>query len=199
MKRMKKIIGCLVGVLLTAEAWAGGTLTLGSHVFTQGDSLHIELLLNLSDAKAGNAEAYLYTPVLRGAGRLQELPAVVVSGRRRARADHRRQALQPSPGYLPPYRTLYARNRKDSIIYKVSVAYSPWMEHASLVLMRERRDCCRMKMLGVELLPHAPIVSISSCLPICSASPWRRVVPFASGISSEKRNLMPLSSWVNML
>ena len=150
MKRMKKIIGCLVGVLLTAEAWAGGTLTLGSHVFTQGDSLHIELLLNLSDAKAGNAEAYLFTPVLRGAGRLQELPAVVVSGRRRARADHRRQALQPSPGYLPPYRTLYDRNRKDSIIYKVSVAYSPWMEHASLVLMRERGDCCRMKMLGVE-------------------------------------------------
>ena len=150
MKRMKKIIGCLVGVLLTAEAWAGGTLTLGSHVFTQGDSLHIELLLNLSDAKAGNAEAYLFTPVLRGAGRLQELPAVVVSGRRRARADHRRQALQPSPGYLPPYRTLYDRNRKDSIIYKVSVAYSPWMEHASLVLMREHRDCCRMKMLGVE-------------------------------------------------
>ena len=150
MKRMKKIIGCLVGVLLTAEAWAGGTLTLGSHVFTQGDSLHIELLLNLSDAKAGNAEAYLFTPVLRGAGRLQELPAVVVSGRRRARADQRQQALQPSPGYLPPYRTLYTRNRKDSIIYKVSVAYSPWMEHASLVLMRERRDCCRMKMLGVE-------------------------------------------------
>ena len=150
MKRMKKIIGCLVGVLLTAEAWAGETLTLGSHVFTQGDSLHIELLLNLSDAKAGNAEAYLFTPVLRGVGRLQELPAVVVSGRRRARADHRRQALQPSPGYLPPYRTLYTRNRKDSIIYKVSVAYSPWMEHASLVLMRERRDCCRMKMLGVE-------------------------------------------------
>ena len=147
---MKKIIGCLVGVLLTVEAWAGGTLTLGSHVFTQGDSLHIELLLNLSDAKAGNAEAYLFTPVLRGAGRLQELPAVVVSGRRRARADQRQQALQPSPGYLPPYRTLYTRNRKDSIIYKVSVAYSPWMEHASLVLMRERRDCCRMKMLGVE-------------------------------------------------
>ena len=73
MKRIKKIAGCLVGVLLTAEAWAGGTLTLGSHVFTQGDSLHIELLLNLSDAKAGNAEAYLFTPVLRGAGRLQEL------------------------------------------------------------------------------------------------------------------------------
>lgn len=34
MKRIKKIAGCLVGVLLTAEAWAGGTLTLGSHVFT---------------------------------------------------------------------------------------------------------------------------------------------------------------------
>ena len=133
MKGMEYIIGGLVGVLLAAEAWAGGTPVLSSHVFTQGDSLHIELLLNLDDTKAGNAEAYRFTPVLRSTGRLQELPAVVVSGRRRARADHRQQALQPAPGYIPPYRTLYARNRKDSINYHVSVAYSPWMEHASLV------------------------------------------------------------------
>ena len=152
MERMKYIIGGLAGVLLAAEAWAGGTPVLSSHVFTQGDSLHIELLLNLDDTKAGNAEAYRFTPVLRSAGRLQELPAVVVSGRLRARADHRQQALQPAPGYIPPYRTLYARNRKDSINYHVSVAYSPWMEHASLVLMREQRDCCRMKILGVEPL-----------------------------------------------
>ena len=62
MKGMKKIVGCLVGVLLAAEAWTSGTLTLGSHVFTQGDSLHIELLLNLSDTKGGDlAEAYLFT------------------------------------------------------------------------------------------------------------------------------------------
>lgn len=60
--------------LLTAEAWAGGTLTLGSHVFTQGDSLHIELLLNLSDAKAGNAEAYLYTPVRVAQGVCKNCP-----------------------------------------------------------------------------------------------------------------------------
>ena len=152
MRHIKKILGGLVGVLLAAETWAGGTPVLSSHVFTQGDSLHIELLLNLDDTKAGNAEAYRFTPVLRSAGRLQELPAVVVSGRRRARADHRQQALQPAPGYIPPYRTLYARNRKDSINYHVSVAYSPWMEHASLVLMREQRDCCRMKILGVEPL-----------------------------------------------
>ena len=152
MKKIKYIIGVLVGVLLAAEAWAGGTLILGSHVFTQGDSLHVELLLDLGDTRAGNAEAYRFTPVLRSAGRLQELPAVVVSGRRRARADHRQQALQPSPGYIPPYCTLYARNRKDSIAYRVAVAYSPWMEHASLVLMREQRDCCRMKILGVEPL-----------------------------------------------
>ena len=152
MERVKYIIGGLVGVLLAAEAWAGGTPVLSSHVFTQGDSLHIELLLNLDDTKAGNAEAYRFTPVLRSAGRLQELPAVVVSGRRRTRADHRQQALQPASGYIPPYCTLYARNRKDSINYHVSVAYSPWMEHASLVLMREQRDCCRMKILGVESL-----------------------------------------------
>ena len=60
MKRMKKIIGCLVGVLLTAEAWAGGTLTFGSHVFTQGDSLHIELLLNLSNRKVPSVRDWVY-------------------------------------------------------------------------------------------------------------------------------------------
>lgn len=120
--------------------------------YTGGDSLCIALLLDLGGTKAGGAEAYLYTPVLRSEGRLLELPAVVVSGRRRARADHRQQALQPVAGYVPPYCTLYARSRKDSIAYRVAVAYSPWMEHASLVLMREQRDCCRMKILGVEPL-----------------------------------------------
>lgn len=149
---MKYMIGGLIGLLLATEVWAGGGIIRRSYAFTRGDSLYIELLLDLSGTKAGGAEAYLFTPVLRSAGRLQELPAVVVSGRRRARADHRLQALQPAPGYVPPYRTLYARSPKDSIAYRVAVAYSPWMEHASLVLMREQRDCCRMKILGVEPL-----------------------------------------------
>ncbi|WP_262484013.1 hypothetical protein [Bacteroides stercorirosoris] len=36
MRHIKKIIGGLAGVLLAAEAWAGGTPVLSSHVFTQG-------------------------------------------------------------------------------------------------------------------------------------------------------------------
>ena len=149
---MKYMVGSLVGLLLAVEAWAGGGIIRRSYAFTQGDSLCIELLLDLGGAKAGGAEAYLFTPVLRSAGRLLELPAVVVSGHRRARADHRQQVLQPVASYVPPYCTLYARSPKDSIAYRVAVAYSPWMEHASLVLMREQRDCCRMKILGVEPL-----------------------------------------------
>ena len=67
--------------------------------------------------KPRNAEAYLFTPLARGAGRLQELPAVVVSGRRRARADHRRLALSTvSSAFCLLTRALFVTgNRQDSI------------------------------------------------------------------------------------
>lgn len=210
---MKKIVGSLVGLLLVAaEAWAGGGIIRGSYAFTQGDSLHIELLLDLSGAKAGGAEAYLFTPVLRGAGRLQELPAVVVSGHRRARADHRRQALQPEPGYLSPYRTLYARSRKDSIAYRVAVAYSPWMEHASLLLMREQKDCCRMKILGVEPLmadldlaspfrvPQGQAVGVQGQVPIPQAVAERQETGAASRRETKGRaDCMPCAECTAMV
>lgn len=147
------LLTALLGILLIAEASADGSSYIRrAQAFTHEDSLHIDLLLNLSAITAGGAEAFLFTLVLRSATRMQELPAVIVSGRRRARADHRRQALQPEPGYIAPFCTLYSKNKRDSIPYRVSLAYSPWMEHASLVLMREERDCCRMKILGVESL-----------------------------------------------
>lgn len=147
------LLTALLGILLIAEASADGSSYIRrAQAFTHEDSLHIDLLLDLSNITAGSAEAFLFTPVLRSADRMQELPAVIVSGRRRARADHRRQALQPAPGYIAPFCTLYSKNKKDSIPYRLSIAYSPWMQHASLVLMREERDCCRMKILGVESL-----------------------------------------------
>ena len=83
MERMKYIIGGLAGVLLAAEAWAGGTPVLSSHVFTQRDSLHIELLLNLDDTKAGNAEAYRRRPLTTTAGSSCKRPALRNTGVKR--------------------------------------------------------------------------------------------------------------------
>lgn len=139
------------GAVLRAEG-----ISLGLHsmrVFAVGrDSLCVAMLLDLSMVKAGKAEAYHFTPVLRGEGRLLELPAIVVGGVRRTRADHRRQMLEPEDGYITPFRVLHKGDRRDSVEYRITLAYSSWMKHASLVLMREERDCCRMKILGVEPL-----------------------------------------------
>lgn len=139
------------GAVLRAEE-----ISFGWHsprVYAVGrDSLCVAMSLDLSRVKAGKAEAYRFTPVLRGGGKLLELPAVVVSGVRRTRADRRKQMLEPEEGYISPYRVLHKADRRDRVDYRITLAYNSWMQHASLVLMREERDCCRMKILGIETL-----------------------------------------------
>ena len=119
-------------------------------VRVEGDSLMVCLLMGLEHIEADGREAFLFTPVLRTEGRLLELPSVVVSGKQRGRADHRSRVLQNGQGAVEPYCTLYNREKRDSIVYRATVAYGRWMNHASLVLMREQKDCCRMKILGID-------------------------------------------------
>lgn len=137
-----------------------------AEVRTESDSLVVEMLLDFGRTKAGPGKAFLFTPVLRGADRWLELPAMVVSGTRRDRADRRKQVLQPEEGYVKPYRVLRNKDRQDSVAYRVAVAYSPWQEHAALMLMREGRDCCRMKIYGVEKIMADIAVEGAFAMPV---------------------------------
>ena len=139
----------ILGMLIEAVRAEGITIR-RVEVQAEGDSLVVCLLLNLQEVEADRAEAFSFTPVLRAEGRFLELPPVVVSGKRRARADHRSRVLQPESGAVEPYCTLYNKEKKDSLVYRAAVPYGMWMNHASLVLIREQKDCCRMEILGID-------------------------------------------------
>ena len=120
----------------------------------EGDSLCIEMKLDVSTVTVTPSLAFTFTPVLRSKGKLMILPAVVVTGKRRARFDSREIIFSPPPGYQKPLKTIYGNSpeRGNIIDYRVMVPYGLWMEHASLALMQEVKDCCDMQLLGIDNL-----------------------------------------------
>ena len=120
----------------------------------EGDSLCIEMKLDVSAVKVTQAVAFTFTPILQNRGKLMVLPAVVVTGKRRAKFDRREVLFSTPEGYKKPLYTIYgnSKERRNVVDYKILVPYGLWMEHASLSLMQEVKDCCDMQLLGVEKL-----------------------------------------------
>ena len=150
------ILLCLLAsfFLSTAKASPVDISVNGVNARIEGDSLCIEMKLDVSTVTVTPSLAFTFTPVLRSKGRLMILPAVVVTGKRRARFDKREVVFSPPPGYQKPLKTIYGNNpdRGNLVNYRVLVPYGLWMQHASLALMQEVKDCCDMQLLGVDNL-----------------------------------------------
>lgn len=150
----------LSGVALSASARRGGadvpSPVVLSNVWIEGDSVVVGIRFDFEGVDVSSHVALWFSPVLRGRKQYLVLPAVVVSGKARARTDRRNRFLSTGrPDNEPePYRVLKGNSPKrgNATDYRVAVAYSPWMQDASLCLMIEDKDCCRLTLLGVDLL-----------------------------------------------
>lgn len=140
--------------LSTAKASPVDIRISGANARIEGDSLCIVMKLDVSAVQVTPSVSFTFTPVLRSKGKLMVLPPVVVTGKRRARFDSREIIFSQPPGYQKPVKTIYgnSRERGNIIDYRVSVPYGLWMEHASLALMQEVKDCCDMQLLSVDNL-----------------------------------------------
>lgn len=135
-----------------------------SKVWVEGDSVVVGIRFDFAGIDVRPHLALWFSPVLRGEKQYLVLPPVAVSGKARARADRRnrflaagRDALHaalPTTREPEPYRVLRGNSPKrgNEIDYRIAVAYSPWMRNASLCLMLEDKNCCRLTLLGVEIL-----------------------------------------------
>lgn len=159
--RILVMLGLLLPVVaLSASARQGGgdasSPVILSNVWIEGDSVVVGIRFDFAEVDVRSHTALWYSPVLRGTKQYMVLPAVVVSGKARARADRRNRFLSTGrPGNEPePYRVLKGNSPKrgNPVDYRVTVAYSPWMQDAALCLMREDKDCCHLSLLGVDLL-----------------------------------------------
>lgn len=127
-----------------------------SKVWVEGDSVVVGIRFDFAGVSVRPYLALWFSPVLKGEKRYLVLPAVVVSGKVRARADRRNRFLTAGRANREPepYHVLKGNSPKrgNEIDYRIAVAYSPWMQEASLCLMREDKNCCRLALLGVDLL-----------------------------------------------
>lgn len=171
-----------------------------------GDSLYIEMSLDMSDVDVTPAIGFTFTPVLRSRGKVLPLPSVLVTGKRRYRFDRREHILSPGKEYIPPFCVIFGNNsdRGNQINYRAVIPYSPWMNHASLALMQEVKDCCDLELLTIDTLvpdlgitggvmlsdiPHYPVQEVkvvspamTPCIPCTSMVTY--LVP---DIETEKR------------
>lgn len=122
--------------------------------WVENDSLHIEFWINVSSCRVTPARSFTFTPVLRGTNYLRQLPPVVLSGGRRYRFDKREKHLDPDIVFVQPYIRYVGRkaDRIDSVYFRYALPYEADMEQASFVMMRESKDCCKLDLLGIDLI-----------------------------------------------
>lgn len=165
-----------------------------------GDSLCIEMKLNMDDVDVTPKIGFTFTPVLRSRGKVLPLPAVVVTGKRRYRFDRREHILSPVSEYIPPYRIIFGNHadRGNDVEYRAMVPYSPWMNHASLALMQEVKDCCDLELLTIDTL--VPDLGITGGVLLAETQQFPvQEVKVVSSISPVMSPCLPCTSMVSYL
>lgn len=118
------------------------------------DSLYIDFVIDPGKVRLATSTSLTFTPLLRDSGRLKELPSIILSGTRRACFDRRERGLMRWEESVPPYGiiTYSHKNQGKSFRYRLSVPREAWMDHASLEMKEESRDCCERTLLGIHTI-----------------------------------------------
>ena len=148
---------------------AQGIRIVPGKLYVKKDSLHVNLTMYLDGISVGSGTAFFFTPVMSGKKKQSlSLPAVIISGKRRARNDRREAFLSPlSPdrNEPQPFRQIIAgRNYPNAPInYQIAVPYASWMQQAALLHQQEYKECCGKELLALDTLKRS--LSISSVPP----------------------------------
>ena len=141
---------------LTAARERGISLSLTEASVGDDDSVTIRLHIVLTDIRVPTSRSLIFEPCITNDEHTLALPAVVVSGRRRARYDARALAVDPAtviPGSSYYYRLVAPKkNSSHEVDYITRLPYTSWMRHAGLRLRQISRDCCRGQVLADDLL-----------------------------------------------
>lgn len=112
-----------------------------------GDSLRIDIRFNTSTLKVKNREVAVITPAIVKGNERVMLRSCGIYSRMRDIYYNRNEHLAPTSSEDMRYRE---RRVPDFIDYKISLAYTDWMENSSLVVCRNGYGCC-----GIELWSSA--------------------------------------------
>lgn len=135
-------------------------------LWQQGESLYIDMQIDMRNLKVDNDRTLTLTPMLVSADHNLVLPEIIINGRRRQKAYVRSMALN-SETYLG-----VPSNKKEVLSYTQVIPYQPWMENASLNLEENLCGCGgHQEVLTQEPIPNeisTEIKRLSAIHPILS-------------------------------
>ena len=149
---MKKIliysVLCLIAALpVSAQKFYKDAINItNASLWRQGESLYINMQMDMRNLKVSNDRTLTLTPVLTGPDNNVVLPEIVINGRRRQKAYLRAMALDKATNMEIPY------NTQEVLNYTQVIPYEPWMENARLDVQRDECGCGEIKSMNVERL-----------------------------------------------
>ena len=138
---MKKIliysVLCLIAALpVSAQKFYKDAINItNASLWQQGESLYINMQMDVRNLKVSNDRTLTLTPVLTGPDNNVVLPEIVINGRRRQKAYLRAMALDKTTNMEIPY------NTQEVLNYTQVIPYEPWMENAYLNLEEDLCGC----------------------------------------------------------
>lgn len=138
---MKKIliysVLCLIAALpVSAQKFYKDAINItNASLWQQGESLYINMQMDMRNLKVSNDRTLTLTPVLTGPDNNVVLPEIVINGRRRQKAYLRAMALDKVTNMEIPY------NTQEVLNYTQVIPYEPWMENAYLNLEEDLCGC----------------------------------------------------------
>lgn len=138
---MKKIliysILCFIAVLpVSAQKFYKDAITItNASLWQQGESLYINMQIDMRNLKFSNDRTLTLTPVLAGPDNNVALPEIIINGRRRQKAYLRAMALDKTAKMEIPY------NTEEILTYTQIIPYEAWMENAHLDLEEDLCGC----------------------------------------------------------
>lgn len=135
-------------------------------LWQQGESLYIDMQIDMRNLKVDNDRTLTLTPMLVSADHNLVLPEIIINGRRRQKAYVRSMALNSETNLGVP------SNKKEVLSYTQVIPYQPWMENASLNLEENLCGCGgHQEVLTQEPIPNeisTEIKRLSAIHPILS-------------------------------
>lgn len=167
-KKLIYVVLCLTMALpVSAQKYYNDAIGITDvSLWQQGESLYIDMQIDMRNLKVDNDRTLTLTPMLVSADRNLVLPEIIINGRRRQKAYVRSMALNSDTELGVP------SNKKEVLNYTQVIPYQPWMENASLTLEENLCGCGgHQEVLAQEPIPNeisTEIKRLSALHPILS-------------------------------
>lgn len=103
----------------------------------KGDSVYIEMNVNLNGLPVHKNQSFILTPVIETEKEVEELPSIVINGKKREKAYQRALAFNHGIPPFPIYTTVPVNQwSREQISYKVAIPYEKWMKNSTLNLQQ---------------------------------------------------------------